>query len=232
MLLTSPLADISFGGGSFIQQNHPHGDRSIWDKVVKETTHCIQEGEDKVYCTHSSSTVGTNWHICTYTVHRRRFLFILTIQDILDKTRACRPVKPQLPYGAQWSISLTSYYSKPQDLFEIEKLTDPASVPIANNNQNLKWWKSTFYYLSPINTWCLFVRVINVLRTLHEMRLLHRQQWYSAAAGVNVCLTSCNQMGKNNCERGQTNIALQQVQPWSYYFPWGRMLQTGNERYH
>lgn len=63
-LLTSPLANVSLGGGSLIQQHHPHGDCSIWDKVVKETTH-LHTGEEKAGGTHCP---GKNcWtHICTH----------------------------------------------------------------------------------------------------------------------------------------------------------------------
>ena len=38
-LLTSPLANVPFGGSGFVEQNHSHGNCSIWDKVVKETRH-------------------------------------------------------------------------------------------------------------------------------------------------------------------------------------------------
>lgn len=37
--LTPSLANISLRGGGFVKENHSHGDRSIWENVVKETRH-------------------------------------------------------------------------------------------------------------------------------------------------------------------------------------------------
>ncbi len=63
-LLTSPLANVSLGGGSLIQQHHPHGDCCIWDKVVKETTHSHTGGGEagSTHCPRKSCWT----HICTY----------------------------------------------------------------------------------------------------------------------------------------------------------------------
>lgn len=69
-LLTSPLANVSLGGGSLIQQHHPHGDCSIWDKVVKETTHS-HTGEEEAgtkYTLPQEKLLDTHTHTLTLTL--------------------------------------------------------------------------------------------------------------------------------------------------------------------
>lgn len=43
--LTSPFPNVSFGGSSFIQKNHSHGDGSIYTIVVKETMEMLYKAK-------------------------------------------------------------------------------------------------------------------------------------------------------------------------------------------
>lgn len=81
-LLTSPLANVSLGGGSLIQQHHPHGDCSIWDEVVKETTHS-HKGEGEAGSTQRPrKKCWTHIQICTYT-----YMCIEALKQISENSR-------------------------------------------------------------------------------------------------------------------------------------------------
>lgn len=74
---------------------------------------------------------------------------------------------------------------------------------------------------------------MTVIKCVYTTSTVNKGRCVSISAGVNVCVFHLDVIGwaenkKNKlCEHGQTNIALQQVRPWTCYFPWG---QTQHQR--